>query len=129
MSNEPDEPIDEAETLVKIRRLCLIAGLSADEIPLNKAANMPPEHCAYDRNRYLEFRSKALQLADILQDEFYKSTALHDLVDICMRAGDVHDARALFNQVEVDFIQERLLAQYPQLGGSNLSGLVSESGH
>jgi hypothetical protein len=67
---------------------------------------------------------KHLQLADKLTDEFYRSTAVHFLVEICMKADDVDGARALFAQCEVDFIREKIVEQYPELDRPAVSSIV-----
>lgn len=78
----------------------------------------------YEHSRYQRLRDEALQLADKLTDEFYRSAAVHLLVELCMKADDVEDARALFARCEVDFIREKIVEQYPELAHSALSSLV-----
>jgi hypothetical protein len=67
-----------------------------------------------------------VQLTDTLTDEFYRSAALHLLVDLCMKADDVEIARAFFGHIEVDFIKEKVAAAYPQLARPSLSKIIGE---
>jgi hypothetical protein len=121
-----DGPPGEAEALVKIKHLCWMAGMSAENVALDKKSGTPPETWVdeYEHSRYQRLRDQAVQLADKLTDEFYRSAAVHFLVETCMKADDVEDARALFAQCEVDFIREEIVEQYPELGRPALSSLV-----
>lgn len=78
----------------------------------------------YERNRYTEFRAKALRIADTITDEFFRSAAIHFVIDASMKAADDDDARALLKHVEVDFIREKIETAYPQLTRPKLTGLV-----
>ena len=120
-----DGPPGEAEALAKIKHLCWMAGMSAESVALDKKSGKPPENWGeYEHSRYQRLRDEALQLADKLTDEFYRSTAVHFLVEICMKADDVDGARALFAQCEVDFIREKIVEQYPELDRPAVSSIV-----
>jgi hypothetical protein len=123
--SQDDGPPGEAEALAKIKHLCWMAGMSAESVALGKKSGTPPEDWdEYEHSRYQRLRDEALQLADKLTDEFYRSAAVHFLVEVCMKAGDVDNARALFAQCEVDFIREKIVEQYPELAHPALSSLV-----
>ncbi len=85
-----------------------------------------PEQQQYERNRYNEFRAKALRVADEITDEFFRSAAIHLLIDVSMKAGDDDDARALLRHVEVNFIREKIETAYPQLKHQKLSDVVRQ---
>lgn len=124
---ENDAPPGEVEKVEQVKRLCWIAGMSA--IYLNPESEDyqtladAPEQQEYERNRYNEYRAKALRVADEITDEFYRSAAIHFLIDASMKAADDDDARALLKQVEVDFIREKIEESYPQLKRPKLSSL------
>jgi hypothetical protein len=67
-----------------------------------------------------------LRLADTITDEFYRSAAIHFLIDLSMRGGDVDDARALFKHVEVDMIRKKIIEAHPQLARPGLTGIVKK---
>jgi hypothetical protein len=125
-----DEPPGEAEKVEHVKRLCWVAGMSA--IYLNPESEDyqtladSPEQQEYERNRYNEFRAKALRIADEITDEFYRSAAIHFIIEASMKAADEDDARALLNQVEVDFIREKIEAAYPKLKRQKLSSVVRQ---
>lgn len=125
-----DAPPGEAEKLEHVKRLCWVAGMSA--VYLNPGSEDyqtladAPEQQQYERNRYNEFRAKALRVADEITDEFFRSAAIHLLIDVSMKAGDDDDARALLRHVEVDFIREKIETAYPQLKHQKLSDVVRQ---
>lgn len=125
---EADDPPGEAEKVEEVKRLCWVAGMSGTYLnPESEDYQVladAPEQLEYERNRYNEFRAKALRVADTITDEFYRSAAIHFLIDVSMKAADDDDARALLKQVEVDFIREKIETAYPQLKRPKLSGLV-----
>jgi hypothetical protein len=127
---EDDAPPGEAEKVEQVKRLCWIAGMSA--VYLNPASEDyqtladAPEQQEYERNRYNEFRAKALRVADEITDEFFQSAAIHFIIDASMKAGDDDDARALLKHVEVDFIRGKIEAGYPHLKRPKLSSLVRQ---
>lgn len=128
VQTDNDEPPGEAEKVEHVKHLCWIAGMSATYLnPQSedyKTLADAPEMLEYEKNRYNEFRAKALRVADEITDEFYRSAAIHFIINASMKAGDEDDSRALLKQVEVDFIQEKIEEAYPQLKRPRLSGLV-----
>jgi len=105
-------PPGETETIAKIQKICWLAGMSAENVARDKEANGPPkEWDTYEHDRYARLRAEASQLADSLTDEFYRGAAIHFLVDLCMTAGDVDDARAL---LEIDIFRDKIIKKYPQ---------------
>ena len=118
-------PPGEAEVLAKIKHLCAIAGMSAENVAREREDNYQPlERLTYEQDRYAKFRVEALKLADTLTDDLYRSTAVHFIIDISMRAGDVDDARALLKHVKVDFIRDKIVASYPQLARPKQSDVI-----
>lgn len=127
---QDDAPPGEAEKVEYVKRLCWIASMSA--VYLNPISDDyetladTPELQEYERDRYNEFRAKALRVADEITDEFFRSASIHLLIDASMKAGDADDARALLKHVEVDFIREKIEAAYPQLKRPKLSDVVRQ---
>ena len=119
-------PPGEADVVAKIRHMCVIAGMSAENVARERAADdyEPLERLTYEQDRYGRFRVEALKLADTLTDEFYRSAAVRFIIDISMRAGDVDDARALLKHVKVDFMRDEIVASYPQLTHQKLSDAI-----
>jgi hypothetical protein len=56
-----------------------------------------------------------MAIADKLTDEFYKGFAVHQIIEMCVAAGDMSVARALFMSVQDGFLRERILEGTPAL--------------
>lgn len=121
---EDQGPPGEAEAVIKIKHLCWMAGMSAESVAADKRHVPPDQWDTYEHERYTKLRIEALKLADTLTDEFYRSAAIHFIIDASMKADDVEGARALFKHVEVDIIREKIAEAYPQLLRPNLSSLI-----
>jgi hypothetical protein len=92
---EEEGPPGEAEAVTKIKHLCWMAAMSAENVALDKrSGHLREDWNEYEHARYQKLRAEALRLADTLTDEFYRSAAIHFLVEACMKADDVDDARA-----------------------------------
>ena len=90
----------EAEVVAKIRHMCVIAGMSAENVARERADDYQPlERLTYEQDRYGRFRVEALKLADTLTDEFYRSVAVRFIIDISMRAGPFSMMLALFSNM------------------------------
>jgi hypothetical protein len=118
-------PPSEAQLVAKIKQICVIAGMSAENVAREREDNYQPlERPTYEQDRYEKFRVEALKLADTLTDEVYRSAAVRFIIDVSIRAGDFDDARALLKHVKVDFIRDKIVASYPQLTRPNLSDVI-----
>jgi hypothetical protein len=42
---------------------------------------------------------------------------LHSIIDLCIAANELDDARKLFRTITVDVIRDQLLKSHPPLGG------------
>jgi hypothetical protein len=113
----PDgEPPGEAEALAQIEKLCRIAGMSAQVITEGKRnPGATNEIDQYELQRYEKLRLQAVRLADKLTDDFYRSSAIHSLIELCMKAEDVELARVWLKHVRVGKIREKIIATHPQL--------------
>jgi pentatricopeptide repeat protein len=106
----------ETEDIIIIQQLCLIACLSGERALLAKAEGRLEEARAQSNlKRYTRLRTECAQLADALTDECYRAIAINCLIEVCMKAGDVDDAHALFRfQAEEPFRKE-IATKYPEL--------------
>jgi hypothetical protein len=120
-------PPGEAEAVARIKHLCRLGGMSAETVALDRSEKVPPEERnTYEHDRYVRLRMEAVQLTDTLTDKFYRGTALHFLVDLCMKADDLEIARAFFKHIEIDFIREKIIGTYPQIAHPSLSKKIGD---
>ncbi len=107
------DPPGEAEKVLKIKMLCEMGKWSAANLG---DSSLDDEMLNYERGVYQKRKEAALELARELTDEFYRDSALHFIIDLCMVGKELDDAKKLLNVIEVDFIKEKILEAYPQLG-------------
>ena len=120
-----DAPPGETEKLVEIQQLCWIAGISAEAIARAKAeGRLEKEWAKYDLDRYKQLRAECIELADTITDEFYRAVVINYLVEVCMKAADIDDARALFRHQEFRSLQEDIVAKYPELVRPRISEIM-----
>ena len=120
-----DAPPGETEKLVEIQQLCWLAGISAETIARAKAeCRLEEEWAKYDLDRYKQFRAECIELADTITDEFYRAVVINYLVELCMKAADVDDARALIKHQEIKSFREDIVAKYPELARPRISEIM-----
>ena len=76
---------------------------------------MQEEWAQYDLERYRRLRAECIEIADKITDEYYRAAVINYLAEVCMKAADIDDARALFEHQEIKSLQEDIVAKYPQL--------------
>src|SRR5207302_7978015 len=109
-----DAPPGETEKMVEIQQLCWLAGISAETIARAKAeGRLEEEWAKYDLDRYKQLRAECIELADTITDEFYRAVVINYLVEVCMKAADVDDARALIKHQEIKSFRGDIVAKYP----------------
>jgi hypothetical protein len=122
-----DAPPGETEKMVSIQQLCWIAGISAETIACAKAeGRLQVEWAQYDLERYRRLRAECIEIADKITDEYYRAVVINYLIEVCMKAADIDDARALFEHQEIRPLQEDIVAKYPELVRPRISEIVSD---
>jgi pentatricopeptide repeat protein len=111
-----DAPPGETEKMVSIQQLCWIAGISAETVAHAKAeGRLEEEWARYDFERYRRLRAECIELGDTITDGFYRAVVLNYLIEVCMKARDIDDARALFEHQEIRSFRDDTVAKYPEL--------------
>jgi len=120
-----DAPPGETEKMVSIQQLCWMAGISAETIARAKAeGRLQEEWAQYDLERYRRLRVECIEIADKITDEYYRAVVINYLVEVCMKAADFDDARALFEHQEIRSLQEDIVAKYPELVRPRVSEIM-----
>jgi hypothetical protein len=111
--------------MVLIQQLCWIAGISAETIARAKAeGRLQEEWAQYDLERYRRLRAECIEIADNITDEYYRAIVINYLVEVCMKAADIDDARALSEHQEIRSLQEDIVAKYPELVRPRISEIM-----
>lgn len=118
----------ETENIVVIQQLCFIAAISGGRVARAKAEGRLGEGWAQrDLKRYMRLRTECAQLAETLTDECYRGVAINFLIDVCMKAGDVDDARALFRRQAEQQFREEVVQKYPGLLRPHVPNFLKKS--
>jgi hypothetical protein len=123
---ERDEaPPGETEKMMEIQQLCWLAGISAETVARAKAeGRLEEEWAQYDLERYRRLRAECIEIADKITDEYYRAAVINYLAEVCMKAADIDDARALFKHQEIKSFRQDIAAQYPELVRPCMSEIV-----
>jgi hypothetical protein len=127
---ERDEaPPGETEKMMEIQQLCWLAGISAETVARAKAEERLEEEWAqYDLERYRRLRAECIEIADKITDEYYRAAAINYLAEVCMKAADIDDARALFKHQDIRSLREDIVALYPELAPPRISEITTDRG-
>ena len=121
-----DAPPGETEKMAEIQQLSWLAGISGETVARAKAEGRLEEDWAqYDLERYKRLRAECIELADTITDEFYRAVVINYLVEVCMKADDVDEARALFNHQKNKSLRQDVVAKYPELVRPFISEIMS----
>lgn len=107
-----DDHDKELQIMQNVRSLCQLTTLSA-QIVKERDRNDPNFDKAH--KSYLRRKLQVVDLARSIKDEFYLSAALHAIIELCLAAGEIADAKQLVSSVKVDFIREKILEEHVEL--------------
>jgi hypothetical protein len=107
-------PIGDIEAAQKIRGICRSAADSAEKIAgsAGRPENKKPR---YEVERYERASKTAMEIAIKMSDDLLRDASVCQIVDLCMKAGDVRTARILFRAVHAVSIREDVLKDHPSL--------------
>lgn len=112
-----DEPIEELigdiGAAQRIREICRAAADSAAKV--GAAADRTHRKVRRDVERYERAGKAAMEIAMKISDELMRDTAVRQIVELCMTAGDAKTARPLFRAIQSRSIQDDVLKTCPQL--------------
>jgi hypothetical protein len=115
----------ETEKMMEIQQLCWLAGISAETVARAKAeGRLEEEWAQHDLERYRRLRAECIEVADKITDEWYRAPVINYLAEVCMKAADVDDARALFKHQGIKSFRQDIAAQYPELVRPCMSEIV-----
>lgn len=115
--------IDQTRVVLKIKELCLAAHESAIRVATGQLGKSGLDN---DSQRYARSLIETIQLADTLDNEFFRSAALQPIIELCMKGGDVDHARALLKHVKITFIRNKMIDAFPALLAAALATSLRE---
>ena len=100
LTDEEEEKYVQLVQLVQVK--CKFAEGSLENIDGSGS-----EDDIYEKDRVEKLVNIALSHSEEIQDDFYRSSALHPIADLLSKAGQYDRASKLIEQMSVDFIQEK----------------------
>ena len=114
--DEPIEgPIGDIEAAKRIREICRSAAESAEKISVQ--VDRANKKIRRDVERYERAARAAMELAMTVSDELLRDAAVRQIVELCLKAGNITTARTLFRAIQSRSIQDDVLREHSQLLG------------
>jgi hypothetical protein len=107
-------PIGDIEAAQKIRGICRSAADSAEKIA-GGAGRPENKKSRYEVERYERASKAAMEIAIKMSDDLLRDASVRQIVDLCMKAGDLRTARILFRAIHAVSIREDVLKDHPSL--------------
>jgi hypothetical protein len=81
----------------------------------NKDKNKDNKRNAYEADRYERAAKAAMEIAIKISDELLRDSSVRQIVDLCMKAGDLRTARILFRAIQTPSIKAEVQNDHPML--------------
>jgi pentatricopeptide repeat protein len=98
--------------VLQVQALCRIALGCAKVVATEDPAD---DAHRYERETYRKRKLRAMQITNLINDHFYFETALRSVIDLCMAANEVEDARKLLDRMSIDDIRNAIRKSHPTL--------------
>lgn len=113
-------PLGDIEAAERIRSICRSAADSAEFVGGHAAGTEAAKKSAEKQHeteaaRYQRAAKAAMEIAMKLQDALMRDAAVREIVDLCLKAGDLKTARILFRAVQAPAIRDPMLIDHPEL--------------
>ncbi len=113
MASGADEDSDEeAKKVMQVKIGCQMAAMSIEGLD-----DEDDETREYESKRFEERKRKALDLANKIEDDFYHGMATHCVVSLCLKAGQVDEAKELIGWIRDDWVKEKALEEIGEQAG------------
>ena len=99
----------DSQALTKISNMCAVATASAESV----AQSSHDDLAKGERQRFESAKRMSLELAKTITDVSYRDSALHHIVELCIKANDIETASILVRAIQTGAIREQLLEQHP----------------
>ena len=70
-------------------------------------------------DRYERAKKRAERKIEQISDKPVRDTAIYQVLNFCMKAGDVENAERLFHQIQTAWITEHVKSEHPMFRGIN----------
>jgi hypothetical protein len=108
-----EAPIGDIEAAKRIREICRSAADSAEKV--GAAADRTHKNISREVARYERAARAAMGIAMKVSDELLRDAAVRQIVELCIKAGNVMTARTLFRAIQSKSIRGDMLREHPLL--------------
>jgi hypothetical protein len=106
-------PFGDIEAAKRIREICSSAADSAEKV--GAAADPTHGKIKGDVERYERAARAAMEIAMKFSDELLRDAAVRQIVELCLKAGNLTTAKTLFRAIQAKSIRDDVLRDHPQL--------------
>jgi hypothetical protein len=106
-------PFGDIEAAKRIRDICSSAADSAEKV--GAAADHTHGKIKGDVERYERAARAAMEIAMKFSDELLRDAAVRQIVELCLKAGNLTTAKTLFRAIQAKSIRDDVLRDHPQL--------------
>jgi hypothetical protein len=108
-----EQPLGDIEAVQIVRTNCRDAADSAEK--LGRPEGRPAKKQQLERDRYERAAKAAMEIAMKMSDELMRDSAVREIVGLCMKAGNIKTARALYRAIHAGSIKAEVLNEHPTL--------------
>jgi len=108
-----EAPVGDIEAAKRIREICRSAADSAEKV--GAAADRTHRKIKGDVERYERAARAAMEIAMNVSDELLRDAAVRQIVELCLKAGNITTAQTLFRAIQAKSIRDEVLRDFPQL--------------
>jgi hypothetical protein len=108
-----EAPVGDIEAAKRIREICRTAADSAEKV--GAAADRTHRKVKHEVERYERAARAAMEIAMKVSDELLRDAAVRQIVELCLKAGNVTTAQTLFRAIHAKSIRDDVLRDFPQL--------------
>jgi hypothetical protein len=107
-------PLGDIEAAHKIRDICRSAADSAEKVA-GFAGRSDNKKNKFETDRYERAAKTAMEIAIKISDDLLRDSAVRQIVNLCVEAGDLRTARILFRAIQSVSMREDVLNDHPIL--------------
>ena len=108
-----EAPVGDIAAAKRIREICSTAADSAEKV--GAAADRTHKKVKREVERYERAARAAMEIAMNVSDELLRDAAVRQIVELCLKAGNVTTAQTLFRAIHAKSIRDEVLQDYPHL--------------
>jgi len=113
----PSSPLGDIEAAERIRNICRSVADSAAVVATRGEGGKKAAEKKFEREseRYQRAAKAAMQIAMKVSDELMRDAAVREIVELCLKAGDIKTAKILFRAIQSPTIRDPVLREFPVL--------------